>query len=178
MNDLLLLSTLLDGPKHGYALKKQIALITGHGEMHNNLVYPLLKRFVANGWVSRRETAGERGQTRELYALTAKGRTQIIQQLSDFPPKTASSAEAFALRIGLFDILDSSARTQILEAREKWLANRARILANLPTAISLGEWPKQVVSFLLVQAQTELKWIAKLKKKARSAQLRGAGVPF
>ena len=101
MNDLLLLSTLLAGPKHGYALKKQIALITGHGEMHNNLVYPLLKRFVANGWVSRRESAGERGQTRELYALTAKGRKEIVRRLSDFSLKS-SSGDEFSLRVGLF----------------------------------------------------------------------------
>lgn len=168
MNDLLLLSTLLNGPKHGYALKKQIALITGHGEMHNNLVYPLLKRFVANGWVSRRESAGERGQTRELYALSSKGRALLIQQLADFPPKSASSAESFALRIGLFDILDSSARLQILRAREQWLATRARTLRNLPAAVPLSEWPRQVVSFLLRQAQTERKWIAGLAKKARS----------
>jgi DNA-binding PadR family transcriptional regulator len=168
MNDLLLLSTLLDGPKHGYALKKQVALITGHGEMHNNLVYPLLKRFVSNGWVNHREVAGKRGQTRELYALTAKGRTQLIQQLAIFPPKAAASAEAFSLRLGLFDILDSSARMQILEAREKWLANRAHVLAKLSAAVPLTNWPKQVVSFLIAQAQTELKWIAKLKKKARS----------
>ena len=44
MNDLLLLAMLLEGPQHGYALKKKVPLITGHGEMHNNLVYPLLKR--------------------------------------------------------------------------------------------------------------------------------------
>ena len=33
MNDLLLLSTLLAGPKHGYALKKQIALIQADTKM-------------------------------------------------------------------------------------------------------------------------------------------------
>jgi hypothetical protein len=45
MNDLLLLATLLEGPKHGYALKKQAGLILGEAELQNNLVYPLLRRF-------------------------------------------------------------------------------------------------------------------------------------
>jgi len=55
MNDLVLLAALLPGPQHGYALKKQVGMISGKPEMHNNLVYPLLHRFVQNGWVSKRE---------------------------------------------------------------------------------------------------------------------------
>jgi DNA-binding PadR family transcriptional regulator len=164
MNDLLLLSTLLPGPKHGYALKKQIAQITGQSEMHNNLVYPLLKRFVAQGWVSRRQTGGERGQTREIYAITAKGRLELARRLSDFPPKAASSAEAFSFRIGLFDILDAPARVHILDEREKWLSRRADTLAGIST-MKLSEWPNEVVDFLHAQAKAEQKWIARLKKR-------------
>lgn len=44
MNDLLILAALLEGPKHGYALKKHAGLISGQTDMHNNLVYPLLRR--------------------------------------------------------------------------------------------------------------------------------------
>jgi DNA-binding PadR family transcriptional regulator len=164
MNDLLLLSTLLAGPRHGYALKKQIALITGQGEMHNNLVYPLLKRFVFEGWVSRRETAGERGQTRELYAITAKGRQELQRRLSDFPPKSAASAEAFSFRIGLFDILDVLTRRRILDEREKWLVKRADKLAAVAGAMPLGHWAGAVVTFLRAQALSEQRWITKLRK--------------
>ena len=165
MNDLLLLSTLLAGPRHGYALKKQIALITGQGEMHNNLVYPLLKRFVSKDWVSSREAAGERGQTRELYALTAKGRQELLRRISDFPPKSAGSAEAFSFRIGLFQILDAAARKHILDEREKWLKQRAEKLEAVSRAMSLGQWPGEVVAFLHAQALAEQKWITKLRKK-------------
>src|SRR5271165_6592390 len=158
MNDLLLLSTLLAGPKHGYALKKQIALITGQGEMHNNLVYPLLKRFVSEGWVSRREAAGERGQTRELYSLTAKGRRELIRRLSEFTTKAASSPEAFSMRVGLFEILDAPTRAQILDQREKWLTHRAGILAAVSDAMQLHGWPAETVAFLHAQALAEKKW--------------------
>jgi DNA-binding PadR family transcriptional regulator len=169
MNDLLLLSTLLEGPKHGYALKKQIALITGQGEMHNNLVYPLLKRFVANGWVSRRETAGQRGQTRELYAITAKGRHELVGRLEQFSPRSAASAEAFSLRVGLFEILEPAARARILDEREKWLATRSSILKNLASTMKLGLWAGEVVDFLYAQALREQAWILRLRKKARNA---------
>lgn len=169
MNDLLLLSTLLAGPKHGYALKKQIAQITGQGEMHNNLVYPLLRRFVRNGWVSHRETAGQRGQTREQYAITTKGRQEIVDRIAVFSAKAAGSAEAFSFRVGLFEILEPAARTRILDEREKWLRNRANSLKNLSLTSLLGLWGGEVVKFLHAQALAEQKWISKLRRKARNA---------
>ena len=52
MNDLILLSLLVGKSQHGYVLKKQAGAIFGQAEMHNNLVYPLLKRFVNSGWIA------------------------------------------------------------------------------------------------------------------------------
>ena len=75
MNDLLILASLLEGPQHGYALKKRIGTLTGHGPLHNNLFYPLLRRFVATSWVSRRKAPGQRGQTRELFL-----RSQLVAE--------------------------------------------------------------------------------------------------
>ena len=53
MTDLILLATLFGGPRHGYALKKQAGMLFTDNPVHNNLVYPLLRRFVDNGWVAR-----------------------------------------------------------------------------------------------------------------------------
>src|SRR6266705_869876 len=99
MSDLILLANLLDGPKHGYALKKQVGLVSGKSEMHNNLVYPLLRRFVESGWVSKRKGAGQRGQTREIYALTNKGRQELLRRLRHFTSKEAASEHSFHLRV-------------------------------------------------------------------------------
>src|SRR5436190_1494116 len=60
MNDLILLAALMEGPQHGYALKKLAGFMAGHEDMHNNLVYPLLRRFVENSWVTKRTTGHER----------------------------------------------------------------------------------------------------------------------
>jgi DNA-binding PadR family transcriptional regulator len=175
MNDLLLLATLLGRPAHGYALKKRIAQISGHGEMHNNLVYPLLKRFVAAGWVSRRAVPGERGQTRERYALTAKGRQELLRRLAEFTKKDAASEDAFHLRVGLFAVLDAGSRERILAGREAWLTERAQKLANLTSAMSLGEWGGKVVEFLRSQAEAEKKWIVELRKLAAKRRQKSKG---
>jgi DNA-binding PadR family transcriptional regulator len=167
MNDLLLLATLLGGPAHGYALKKRIGQITGHSDMHNNLVYPLLKRFVAAGWVSRKTVPGDRGQTRERYALTSKGKEELLRRLEQFTPKDAASPDAFQLRVGLFGFLGAAARERIVEHREAWLTKRAERLNYLAANMELGEWGAKVVAFLRKQVDAERKWTSELREGAQ-----------
>jgi DNA-binding PadR family transcriptional regulator len=165
MNDLFVLANLLDGPKHGYALKKQVGLISGKGEMHNNIVYPLLRRFVESGWVSKRQGPGERGQTRDVYALTNKGKQQLLRRLSQPADKEMASENGFRLRVGLFSVLDGETRGRILAERDQWLADREERLVRLSGALDLGAWGSEVVRFLREQIRSERKWIAHLKRK-------------
>jgi DNA-binding PadR family transcriptional regulator len=165
MNDLLILANLLDGPKHGYALKKQVGLTSGQGEMHNNLVYPLLRRFVQYGWVSKREASGQRGQTRDVYALTAKGKSELLRRLATFTEKEAGSQKEFFLRAGLFIVLDAAARERILGERDRWLAAREEKLGKLCAAINVGDWGGEVVRFLREQTRAERRWISRLRRK-------------
>jgi DNA-binding PadR family transcriptional regulator len=165
MSDLILLANLLAGPKHGYALKKQVGLVSGQSEMHNNLVYPLLRRFVKSGWVSQRKGPGERGQTREIYALTKKGRQELVRRLSHFTSKEVTLENAFHLRVGLFMVLDTEARSRILAARDEWLAAREQRLRRISGALDTGPWGGEVVHFLRDQIRSERKWISRLKRK-------------
>lgn len=165
MNDLFLLATLLGGPQHGYALKKQVGLITGQRAMHNNLVYPLLRRFGENGWISKRSAAGQRGQTREVYALTSKGKQELLRRLGQFTNKEAASESAFRLRVGLFGVLDSDTQKRIVIERDLCLAAREQNLARLAAAVDLGVWGSEVVRFFREEIRRERHWIASLKRK-------------
>jgi DNA-binding PadR family transcriptional regulator len=165
MNDLLLLATLLGGPQHGYALKKQAGLITGQREMHNNLVYPLLRRFGENGWISKRGAPGQRGQTREVYALTIKGKQELLRRLGQFTNKEAASESAFRLRVGLFGVLDSDTQKRIVAERDLWLAAREQRLERLAAAMHLGVWGNEVARFFREETRRERRWIAGLKRK-------------
>jgi len=168
MNDLLLLAMLLEGPQHGYALKKKVPLITGHGEMHNNLVYPLLKRFVQQGWVNRRSADGERGQTRELYALTAKGKQELLRRLSDCGKKTAGSGENFRFRVSLFSLLEPAVRESLLESREAWLEARDENLQRIERATRTRGWSRETIQFRRNEIHAERKWIEHLRRKMRA----------
>jgi DNA-binding PadR family transcriptional regulator len=168
MNDLILLAALIEGPKHGYALKKTVGMITGHGEMHNNVVYPLLRRFVSKGWVTRRSAEGQRGQTRELYALTVKGRRALLRILSEFDEKAAASANAFRLRVGLFPLLAPAARENVLEQRTKWLTKREENLDRIAAATEVRGWGAEVIAFLRLETRREKNWIERLRRKGKA----------
>lgn len=173
MNDLLILALLLDGPKHGYALKKQAGFMFAGAEMHNNLVYPLLRRFVRQGWVSRRRAAGARGQTRLVYSITRAGRSALEQRLIDFTETDARSPQAFRIRVGLFEILSCAVRTEILDRRKKFLESRVERLRLLRSHMDAGPYGGEVVRFLQLETEAELAWIERLRGLASRKQRAG-----
>jgi DNA-binding PadR family transcriptional regulator len=165
MNDLMILAMLLEGPQHGYALKKKVGLVTGRGDMHSNLVYPLLKRFVSQGWVSRRSADGQRGQTREIYSLSAKGKDALVKTLSQFGEKAAGSGDAFRFRVSLFFLLDQSMRENILLRRDEWLSRREQRFNEIVKGTGARGWSKEVIEFVKKEVQAERKWIERLRRK-------------
>ena len=165
MIDLIILANLVDGPKHGYALKKQAGMVFTQAELHNNLVYPLLRRFTSQGWVSKKSAPGERGQTRQQYALTAAGRRALLERLNTFDEKEAQSSEEFLLRIGLFELLEPAAREHILDVRQQVLTRRDEHFTHLQQ-IELGVYGSEVVGFLRQRVKHELSWLQRLHRLA------------
>lgn len=165
MTDLLVLAHLLPGPQHGYALKKQIGFLTGHREAHNNLIYPLLRKFAKKGWISGRLAAGQRGQTRAIYTLTKKGKRELLRRLGQFTEKDAASENAFRMRIGLFDFLPLETRHRILAGRDAWLAARQERICRLETELDAGRWGAEVLLAIAQQVRWERLWIARLKRR-------------
>jgi DNA-binding PadR family transcriptional regulator len=168
MNDLLLLSMMLDRPKYGYQLKREAGLMMGQA-LHNNLVYPSLRRFLEKGWVSKKAVPGERGQTRQQYVLCAEGRRHLFDRLSEFSDADASSEPAFHLRVGLFTGLKPEIRENILKRREECLHRRDKRLATLQTNLELGKFGGEIVRHMRKQIEMELEWIRHLRRIAKLA---------
>ena len=164
MNDLIILATLLQGPKHGYQLKREAGFIFGGTALHNNFIYPLLRRFTNEGWVTKKAVAGQRGQTRQQYALTPLGRKTLTERLSQFTQQDSSSFSAFIARVGMFEILGAATREEILKQRETYLLRRQEQFTILEENMELGRYAEQVVVYLRNQLQSELRWIGRLRR--------------
>jgi len=166
MNDLILLALLLDGPKHGYQLKREAGFLFGRGDMHNNLVYPLLRRFMTAGWISKKSAPGERGQTRQQYSLTGTGRKILITRLSTYSNADASSFEGFITRVGMFAVLRQETRQRILLERQSYLRAREETIGALRQNMDLGVYGGEVVGQLLKQIKAEQAWIRRVRRLA------------
>lgn len=167
MTDLIILSTLLAGPKHGYQLKQEASWILGQNRLHNNLVYPLLRRFTGQGWVTKKTVAGERGQERHQYALTALGRKTLIQKLSEYSESDARSLEGFLTRVGLFQLLDAAVRERVLEGRAAHLQRTINHLDVIAERFELGPYGQETVQYMHSQTKSELNWIQHLRKVSK-----------
>jgi len=159
-----MLAMMLDGPKYGYQLKREAGWIMGQEALHNNIVYPLLRRFLDKKWVSKKEVPGERGQTRQQYALTAEGRRYLFERMNAFGEADANSEDAFHLRIGLFSALKPEARESILTLRENYLQHRDQKLQALQGKMDLGKFGGEVVRYMRKQIEVECEWIRHLRR--------------
>ena len=74
---LLILTSLADGPKHGYAIMADIAAFSGV-RMEPGTLYGALSRLERRGWV-RPLAAGER---RRPYEITAAGQEILAEQVT------------------------------------------------------------------------------------------------
>lgn len=171
MTDLVLLSLLLDGPRYGYQLKQEAGVALGQPAIHNNIVYPLLRRFAARRWVRKRTVPGDRGQTRQLYTLTAAGRNELLRQLNAFPEREAQRDAAFQLRVSLFSVLDAASRERILAARDRVLTQRGKRLAEISEHLEIAGFSAEVINFRRRRIAAEIAWLRRLR---RLNKLRGS----
>lgn len=131
-------------------------------QLHNNTVYPLLNRFLKNGWISQRKSEGQRGQTRLLYEITDAGRKELAQKLNDFTVADAVNENAFRLRVGLFSQLQSADRERILRLRDTHLAARLQRIEQIGAGHEMDEWSGRTFAYVLHEVKEERKWIAEL----------------
>jgi DNA-binding PadR family transcriptional regulator len=73
----LVLSSLADGEKHGYAISQDIEAFAGL-RLGPGTLYGAITRLEAKGWIS----AGSVDERRRPYRLTASGRRHLADQLA------------------------------------------------------------------------------------------------
>ena len=73
-----LLTALLDGPKHGYALIAEVASLSdGRLSLQVGTLYGALERLQHEGWVAESGTEVVAGRHRRYFAITDDGATAL-----------------------------------------------------------------------------------------------------
>jgi DNA-binding PadR family transcriptional regulator len=78
---LLILLSLAERPRHGYALMKDIeSLSEGRVRLSTGTLYGALRRLLQDQWIQRFEQA-DTSREKQAYRLTAEGRKQLHLEL-------------------------------------------------------------------------------------------------
>jgi PadR family transcriptional regulator, regulatory protein PadR len=97
--DLLILRTLLLGPRHGHAIAKAIEHDSEDVlQVEQGSLYPALHRLIKRGWISAGEGTSENNRRAKFYRLTAKGKRQLAVETTKWDK--LASAIARILRPG------------------------------------------------------------------------------
>src|ERR1044071_7142145 len=92
--DLLILRTLLAGPRHGHAIAGHIKRTSEELlQVETGSLYPALHRLEANGWIAASWDLSDKGKRARFYRLTPTGRKQLTAERSRW--------EALSRAIGL-----------------------------------------------------------------------------
>jgi DNA-binding PadR family transcriptional regulator len=174
--DVLLLSQLAHRPSHGYELRRRVEATTGI-KLHNNSLYPALRRFADAGAVIRTLEPQEGRPPRHVYALTDVGRELLHDQLADLPDEMAGDEAEFLARLAGFARLTPAERRGVLDARGRVLAERRARLAGLAEAAAPADpeaaadtdpdpWAALVLEEVLRRIREEQDWLGRLVRRA------------
>ncbi len=89
---LLILMSLADKPRHGYALMKDIdALSNGRVRLSTGTLYGALRRLLEDQWIERFEQK-DTSREKQAYRLTSAGRRQLHLELGRMKQLTRAAA--------------------------------------------------------------------------------------
>src|ERR1700749_5170409 len=78
---LLILPSLASHPRHGYALIKDIELLSsGRGRMSTGTLFGALRRLLEDGWIERFEQE-DTARQKQAYRLSGAGRSRLAVEL-------------------------------------------------------------------------------------------------
>jgi DNA-binding PadR family transcriptional regulator len=165
--EILILRRLRAGPAHGYELRKRVEQTTGV-VLHNNSLYPALKRFEEAGAVTKVAEPQPGRPPRLVYTLTAVGHELLHDMIADLPPEQAAEPAEFAARLGQFSLINSAERARVLASRAGAVRSQlAHYEAMRDLAIAHGErWGAIATTELIRRHEQELAWLADLANLA------------
>jgi DNA-binding PadR family transcriptional regulator len=161
--EILILRRLRSGPAHGYELRKRVEQTTGV-VLHNNSLYPALKRFEEAGAVTKTAEPQPGRPPRLVYTLTPVGEELLHDMLAELPADQAADETEVMARIGQFSLLNPAERAAVLASRTRAvheLLAHTRVMRDLAEAG--GEhWGALVTGELMRRYERELAWLGEL----------------
>jgi transcriptional regulator len=89
--DLLILKTIAQEPKHGWAIAKRIQQVSRETlQVQQGSLYPALHRLEQQAWIEAEWRTTETGRMAKFYSLTRAGRKQLEKELQSWARLSAA----------------------------------------------------------------------------------------
>src|SRR3954452_5926390 len=96
--DLLILRTLLSGPRHGWSISERIQQISQDVlQVNQGSLYPALHRLEHQGWIRAEWGISELGRRARFYQLTPAGRKQLEQESENWTRLAAAISKVLEM---------------------------------------------------------------------------------
>ena len=83
--DLLILKTVANEPKHGWAIARRIQQVSGDVlQITQGSLYPALHRLEQQGWLKSDWITTDTGREAKAYTLSAAGQKQLAKELESW----------------------------------------------------------------------------------------------
>lgn len=163
--EILILRHLSSRPAHGYELRKRVEATTAV-VLHNNSMYPALRRFEEAGAVTKTAEPQEGRPSKLVYEVTDTGRELLHDMLAELPPEQAGDDSEFFARLGQFSLLTPAERQAVLDARDRALRAQLEHLTTMNKLARPERWGALATSELIRRTEQELAWITELRVQA------------
>jgi len=161
--ELVLLGLLMDGPKHGYQIKKSIERIKGvFASIDTNSIYYPLKMLELKGLVTKKIVKEGKRPEKYVYSITPKGKRRFYKLLNDNFLLIQRPFINVDLSFYFFPYVDKELAKRRLKIRlrglkrvKKWLEER-KSESNLPEHLIL------ILEHNLELVEAEIKFTSRL----------------
>jgi DNA-binding PadR family transcriptional regulator len=114
---LLILMSLAERPRHGYALIKDIeTLSSGRVRMSTGTLYGALRRLLEDQWIQRFEQ-DDTSREKQAYRLTAAGRKQLRMELDRMRQLTGAASARLRQRTSLRLVWEQAGGLRYIDMR-------------------------------------------------------------
>jgi DNA-binding PadR family transcriptional regulator len=164
--EILILLRLRSGPAHGYELRKRVERTAGV-VLHNNSLYPALRRFEEAGAVTKTAEPQRGRPPRLVYTLTEVGQ-ELHDMLADLPDEQAADPTEFMARLGQFSLINSAERAGVLASRTRAVRRQLTHFQTMRELATAGgeRWGALATSELNRRHERELAWLGELGELA------------
>ncbi|HCC00162.1 MAG TPA: PadR family transcriptional regulator [Ruminococcaceae bacterium] len=162
MNELFILGELMEGPHNGYQLRQAMPLcLTRHHKLSYGVVYPLLAKLEAAGYLQPVSTGPEK--EKPAMQLTDAGRARFFELMAEPVPDGAHTDEIYMIKLDAMQHLPLADQLALLAT---YRAEQSEIIKDAQTALtqlaveqSRDHWYAQrKFELRLAQAQLALRW--------------------